>query len=276
MSADPAPIALFVEGSLGVRPARGEDPFLEIWRTLLPDALGLHPIGSVVPISKKNLVSMSPELATRSGRAIPLDELINREIERTECRLAVVVWDLVPAWNPEAEVCRWEETVELYRLLAGSAILPPHWIARAKARYDNLSQRAVPSARSRITSLQEGEVLAVCIESMFESILLVCEALLRSLLGGASKRIAGWPAWNLDSRSPDREVLQPAILAARRAYPKLPIFRQIRGDMITAKNEWGRRFLQTLLDDTPCRQQLMATPPARRLRELLDQTRRIT
>src|SRR3989442_108223 len=102
-------IVLFVEGSSA--PARrGRDPLATIWQDLLVNFLGLLSFERVVPISKTNLVAMNPD-TPRSGRAVPLDELIARELEREAFEVAVVAWDLVPAWNPESELCRWTETL---------------------------------------------------------------------------------------------------------------------------------------------------------------------
>src|SRR5690348_10362926 len=112
-------IVLFVEGSR--QPGnRGADPLDEIWRDLLVDRLDLLPIAGVRPISKKNLLAMDRDTKRSGVGVIPLDELILREVNGDGLDIALVAWDLVPAWDPEAACCRQEEVLELYRLLANS------------------------------------------------------------------------------------------------------------------------------------------------------------
>jgi hypothetical protein len=95
---EPPRIALFVEGSVGPH-SRRSDPLARIWQEVLVRTFQLYAIHRIIPISKKNLVSMDRSLP-RSGAAFPLDELMLRELEQEPFDLAVVAWDVVPSWAP--------------------------------------------------------------------------------------------------------------------------------------------------------------------------------
>ncbi len=265
-------VVLFAEGSLQGIPTRGPDPFRRIWLELLPQWLGLLQPDRVIPISKKDIVAMDPEVP-RSGGATPLDRLMARELNEPGFDVAVVAWDLIPIWHPEGERCRWEETVRLYRHLSESTVLPAAWVTAAARRYRELSTRAAPSGRYGVQPLRTGEVFAVCMEPTLESLLLSCEDAVRSALGVQSRRTKTWPRWDVPCSQPEYEVLQPAILAARSLKPRPPVFRAIRGDMYTAKNVWGEYLLRHMLDDPSCAQALRGHALATRLAELLHQDR---
>lgn len=105
----------------------------EIWNERLGKALGLPRFDPVVPISKTHLVAMDPRNPPMSGAGERLDQLITRVLARTAFDVAVVAWDLEPAWNPREELCRWIETVLLRELLQDERSRPlvlSHSIAR--------------------------------------------------------------------------------------------------------------------------------------------------
>jgi hypothetical protein len=109
-------IALFVEGSLAPPPPRGQQrPLDRIWNEDLRRALDLRPFTLIEPISKRHLVAMDPGNPPMSGAGEPLDALMARKLQGNAFDVAVIAWDLVPAWNPEGAYCRWQETLDLYR-----------------------------------------------------------------------------------------------------------------------------------------------------------------
>src|SRR5690606_22785331 len=122
---DPVRVALFVEGSENRAVRSG--PLLQTMWDRLAKGLGVEAFSRVVPISKKHLVAMDPDQPPMSGAGESLDQLMVRCLHREAFDAAVVAWDLVPAWNPEGGFCRWQETLDLYRHLATSAVLDEPW-----------------------------------------------------------------------------------------------------------------------------------------------------
>ena len=265
-------IALFAEGSQSPPTARGRQVLEVLWNDRLGHALGLRRFHLVVPISKTHLVAMDPANPPMSGAGERLDQLMARVLARTPFDVAVIAWDLVPAWNPQGEFCRWIETCDLYRFLAQSESLPELWREHARRRFEELSRRPVPSARQRLPPLERGMVLPVCMEPVFEGILTQDEQAVRRALGIEGRNVQGWPrhGWSdPQERRPDLNVLASAIRALRALRPSHPLFRQIRGDMRTHKAEWGEFLTRRLLDDDQARPALLGHPIARRLSELL-------
>jgi hypothetical protein len=268
-------IALFVEGSFSPPPPRGQQrPLDRIWNEDLKEALDLRPFALIVPISKRHLVAMDPRNPPMSGAGEPLDALIARMLRRNPFDVAVIAWDLVPAWNPEDAFCRWHETLDLYRFLAASTELPDLWKRKAAERYEALSERQIPSRRAAPPSLESGMVLPVCMDPMFESLLSYDEAAIKRALG-ISGRIQDWPSkgWGTSLRRPDQDLLAPAIGSLTRMRPRPPVLRTLRGDMKTNKDGWGEYLLRRLLADKEARQTLLDQPLCRRLRELIHQSR---
>jgi len=262
-------VALFVEGSLGERRRDGGDWFEELWLKVIPGALGVRRAERVVPINKKHLVALDPAIqklrSKTSGTSVGIDELIAAELRDRPFDAAVVAWDLQPPWDPEATPCRWQETLWLYEALASNSSLPPIWQRWARDRITELRARDVPSERASVPVLQEGAVLAVCMDPMFEG-LMRHEDGVRHTLGLRAKQVKNWPTgWNT-AKNPKR-LLQKAIVAARDVRPMPDLVRKIRGDMETAAHEWGCTFL------TPTNKVLLdharSHPIAARLRQLL-------
>jgi hypothetical protein len=267
-------VALFVEGSTVPLPKHKQQPLHGIWNDCFGRALGLRPFDPIVPISKKHLVAMDPANPKMSGAGEALDVLVARMLKHHAFEVAVVAWDLVPAWNPDDSFCRWEETLKLYRFLAGSNVLPEVWKEQAATRYKELSRRRLPGDRSRPPALRPGMVLPVCMEPMFESVLVQDEAAVRRVLGIQGRSISDWPSqgWgDLRERRPDENILAPAIRAVSRVRPKLQACRIVGGDLKTKKNEWGEYLFRRMLSDSRVRPGLLDHPISRRLVELVGQ-----
>ncbi len=262
-------VVLFVEGSRGVTGRDGTDPFEQLWTNTLTDVLDLRRVARVVPISKKNLITpaQAPPRPT-SSMALPLDELLKREIARGQCDAAVVAWDLQPRWDRHAPACRVAETLDLYRMLATSAVLPPAWRLAAADRLRAVDERT-PGAAARTPTLARGVTLAVCMEPDFEA-LLCDDGLVREALGLRGRRVDAWPTdWTLPAPTRGDELLQRAVLAAQRARPQPASVRRVRGDMRTAKHEWAAYILRHARATPHALARLRAHPIARRLRVCL-------
>jgi hypothetical protein len=264
-------IALFVEGS-DVRDIRGRSPFEKIWNENLRQALGLVRFEPIVGITKKHLVAMDPRKPRMSGAGEGLDRLIARLLKTLRFDAAIIAWDLAPPWNPDGSFCRWEETLDLYRFLAKSddPNLPQLWKQKAADRLDALENRQAPGKRLGAPRLEEGMILPVCMEPMFESLLVQDERAIRRALG-ISGLVKGWPShgWaDATQRAPDRRVLNVAIQAIGRMQPRPEVLRRVRGDFETNKHEWAEFLLRKLLADERGRAVVLAHPIARRLAEI--------
>lgn len=264
-------IALFVEGSSTPPTRSGKDLLEVIWNERLGESLGLPRFAPIVPISKKHLVAMDPRNPPMSGAGETLDQLMKRVLDRKPFDVAVIAWDLVPAWNPQEEFCRWTETVDLYRFLSVSEALPELWREKARWRFQNLSERMAPSARQEVPRLEAGLVLPICMVPMFEGLLVQVEGAVKRALG-LKHDPKGWPrtGWSdAKEKRPDLKVLAPAISSLRGVSPKPAVLRTVRGDMKTHKAEWGEFLLRKLLADEQARAQILSHPIAKRLEELL-------
>lgn len=263
-------IAFFAEGGVWP-PAKRGDPFVRLWRETIPEFFGLVAPARVVPISKRHLVAMDPKLPKMSGAGEPLDALMARELQQEEFDTAVVLWDLVPAWDERARACRWEDMLALYKGLAASEELPAPWRENADARLRKLRERGQPALRTGVPAPAPATTLAVCMEPVFEGLLVQDENLVRRALGVRGRHVPGWPSpWStVGVTRPDLRLLQPAIIAARKLRPAPRVLSQVRGDMRSAKHDWDDRILQVLMADASGRKLVLAHPLARRLCEML-------
>jgi hypothetical protein len=269
----PLDVALFVEGSTWPETRLGE-PLHRIWNENLADVLGLRRFSVIVPISKTHLVAMDPVQPKMSGAYEGLDALIARMLRRVPFDAAVVAWDLHPRWNPDGDYCRWQETLDLYRLLSESELLPNPWKHAAGERHAELAARATPDARQRPCQLSQGTIATLCMQPMFEVLLTQNEQCVRESLGVTGRQIRDWPArgWgDATERQPDRRVLAPSIRALRSLTPRPRVTRQVLGDFVTHKAEWDEILLRNLLQRPDCRALVLQHPIARRLYELLTQ-----
>ena len=179
---------------------------------------------------------------------------------------AVIAWDLHPEWNELGTFCRWNETVHLFTLLGESDSLPASWKQRAAERAEGYRNRARPADRLSSPVLQNGDILPLCMEPEFESILTYDERAARIALE-VTGRASGWPGgWGPGgSRRPAEEVMRPAVDCVPRSAP---VRRMIRGNWRTAKNEWGEYVLRTIANDPRFRQSLAEHPIVNRLCEV--------
>jgi|ERR1700694_163596 len=267
----PLRVALFVEGSFAPL-GRRRQLLHSIWNDRIASALGLSPFDPIVPISKTHLIAMDPQAPAISGAGEALDELFTRTHRMTRFQAAVVAWDLHPKWNPEAAYCRWNETVDLYRLLAQSNALDAPWKHFAHERFDDLRNRPEPSSRAVPAHVTDGSIIAVCMEPMFEAILAQDERCVRRALGITGRHLDRWPnrGWGDPAeRQPDSRVLAPAIRATRLARPRPRVASRIIGDFVTHKDDWNDHLLRSALADPECRGIVLGHPALRRLREVM-------
>lgn len=265
-------VALFVEGSTSPPTPRGLPAIERIWNELIADVVGAPRFDPIVPISKKHIVALDPRHPKMSGAGEPLDQLMRRKLAQTSFDAAVVAWDLVPAWNPQGAYCRWEETVDFYRLLAASTVLPEPWVVEAQKRFDDLSTRPGNSDRPPRPWLRRHVVVAVCMDPMFEGVLVQDEKALRRALNlDGSKLPKGWPksGWSPPTRRPDAELLGPAVRSLVDSRPKPKVVKQVGGDFVLNKDGWGEYLLRRLLDDSSARSQVLGHPLYQRLAEWL-------
>lgn len=260
-------IALFVEGSLPPRHTPGKAPLELIWLRHLVNHLHLLPIDRLIPISKKAITLLDPTLGTISGvGAIPLDVRLATEYKRRPFDAAVVAWDLHPPWDTTARPCRRQEVIGLYAGLAESDALPPEWKRWSDARCRDINDSA--TGKFPPLRLEQYAVIPVCMEPMFESILIQCEKTILASLGLSRTGGTEWPRWKTDHPNPS-DLIAQALGVAARVRPKPAVFRQIRGDFHTAKNEWGEYFIRAILADDKCKQVISQHPLPHRLSRIL-------
>jgi hypothetical protein len=216
-------------------------------------------------------VAMDPENPPMSGAGEPLDVLMTRILKEDSFDAAVIAWDMVPNWNPKGTYCRWQETLDLYRHMSSSDHLPKAWKQRAAQRLAELESRHVPAARKRPPRLARHTIMALCMEPMFEGLLVQDEAAVKRALG-LSGNITRWPrqGWgDAQEREPGERLLKPAVLAALAVAPRP---RLIQGVRPTAwdrnKDGWGEFLVRRLLADKAARPQVLAHPLCRRLAEV--------
>lgn len=207
---------------------------------------------------------MDPSNPKMSGSAEPLDQLIARCMASEPFDAAIVAWDLVPAWNPAERPCRWQETVTFYEMLASSEDLPKAWVAYAETRRDELRGRQRPGARAAAPRLTAGACLALCMDPMFEDVLVQNESAVKRALD-VTGGLAGWPKWR-QSRNPDTDVIAAAVAALP---GRAAVRRRVRGDYRTRKDEWGEYLLRQLGKDPTARLLLKEHPLVARLAELM-------
>lgn len=262
-------VALFVEGSIAPPGRYKTDPLEEIWNDCLAEALGIQAFEPVVPISKKHIVAMDPRNPAMSGAGEALDQLVVRTLKRWDFDAAIVAWDLVPAWNPQDDFCRWQETVDFYRLLSASKVLPKAWREKAGTRHRALARQRNKGSRRARKKLSKHMLLALCMEPMFEGLLVQDEPAIRRAFGIKGRHVRRWPTdgWgDPRQRHPDRQILVPAVAALRRLKPPPPVVRRVRGDMETNKIGWDLFLTRELLNDPRVRKTLLEHELCRRLR----------
>jgi hypothetical protein len=214
---------------------------------------------------------MNPDLPRPVGAGESFDRMLVRKLKQDSFDAAVVAWDLVPPWHADGEYCRWKETVDFYRFLGQSTVLPNVWRERARARFSELEHRAQPGIRSGPPLVERGTILPVCMEPMFESLLVQDERCVKKALN-VKQTPAGWPTsgWgDPNERQPDQRLLARAILSIKSIRPQPSYVKQIRGDMRTNKDGWDEYILRRLLMHEDCRTKIENHPISIRLKGLL-------
>jgi hypothetical protein len=264
-------VALFVEGTLSASAMHHEDALVQIWQVLVPSLSGAVRPNRVIGISKKHIVGLSGGAPIMSGAAEPFDLLLNREHARDPFDAAIVAWDLVPPWNPSVRGCRWQETCEFYANLARRDRVAEPWRTYVRGRAADLASRRRPSTRVAPARLVPGAIVPVCMDPMFEDLLVGSEGAIRRVLGVAGRRVPGWPgdgwAWG-ETDTPDVSVLQRAILAVRGIRPRPRPVVIVRGDMRTNKHGWAEYILRAMLEEASIVTQLGRHPVIARMREV--------
>lgn len=260
-------VALFVEGSLGEQDRSGR-PWLDIlWRDRLVSTLGLKPFVRVIPFHKGQLTTLDRKDGLRRSPAmnVGLDELIRIEVTRAPFDAGIVAFDLLPPWDTNALVCRWEETLRFYRSMKNSTRLPEEFRTRASERLAELEARTAPSERRAPPRLSKGSLLAVCMDPEFES-LFEDEIAVRKVLGVGRKLPKGWPTtWGGEGIAL-KTLLSHAINAARSIDPTPQVLRQIRGSFIDRPHEWAAYFAGS--GEGKMAETISRHPTSQRLQEL--------
>lgn len=232
-------VALFVEGTdQSTSSVADSDPLARLWNETLCRVAGVRAFDVVIGFSKRNIVAMDPAVKSLSGVGESFDELLIRMEESHEFEAAVVAWDLHPRWNPQYAYCRWQETLNFYTGIASSARLAPGWRDSAAARLAEYESRSVASERTQMPILSRFSIQALCMDRMFESVLMIDDGrALREALGVEGTRVPLWPKAHRGQK--EDEYVAKAIAACRRAKINTPLMRGVRGDFDTAKHEWG-------------------------------------
>lgn len=270
-------LALFVEGSTISSPNNASRQLHIIFNDRLSRVLGIRAFDRIIPISKKHIVAMDPRNPPMSGAGERLDQLMIRIMKDFPYDCAIVSWDLIPPWNPEANTCRWTETVDFYRYLSESKHLPLEWRREAGKRYDDLRLRLNPGDRTAPYIIGKSRVVAICMDPMFDILLTQDESVIRESLNVRGRRVPQWPTigWgNPAERNPDNDLLAPAVAAAGALNPRPSIFRRIRGDYRTRKEEWADYFLGRILANRGCREKIISHGICRRMAETLSGMRK--
>ena len=144
---------------------------------------------------------------------------------------------------------------------------------QAALRLDDMNNRAANAARAGVQALCTGQVFAVCMEPMFEILISLCEDVAIDIFK-LRRRPPGWPTdWPGRSACPDIEIIQKAILAARKTSPRPSVFGKIRGDIRNNKHEWGELMLREILTSPKCLARVQSHALSGRLIELLSVNR---
>lgn len=239
--------AIIVEGTQNVcHPRTKLDLFKDLWQVRIPCVFGLPEPAFVLGINKGSIAAMrlrESRLRRTTSIAEPLDVLVERCRQSNGIDSFLVLWDLLPPWDREAGICRWNETLAFYEGLSLSKVLPQLFRDAAKAKLIDLKKRS-PAGRHFPPRLCHGGILAICMDPIFESCLMD-EKSMRRCLGVDNRRTPHWPAdWNPKNRNAER-VISDAIDVARAVNPNAKVFRRVRGRYEIQKTEWGLYFIQS-------------------------------
>lgn len=239
-------VALFVEGTdQSTSSVAGSDPLAKLWNESICAAAGVSPFDVVIGFSKRNIVAMDPAVKSLSGVGESFDELLTRMADTHGFEAAVIAWDLHPRWNPDYPYCRWQETLSFYSGIANSERLGTEWRDSAAARLAEYQSRPNASERAQMPVLSPFSIQPLCMDRMFESLLMVDDGrALREALGVEGSRVPLWP--KVYHGMKEDEYVAKAIAACRRARISSPMMRAMRGDFDTAKHEWGGALVDAI------------------------------
>ena len=251
----PPRVALFAEGSISPPLPRQKDPLATIWQTHLPQVLGISPFEWIFPISKTHLIAMDSNNPPMSGASEPLDQYMTRMLISAPFDAAVIAWDLIPSWNPQQNLCRWEEILNLYNCISKSTALSLFWTQKASIKLSQLKNNKANGVKQAPSKINNYDILAICMEPMFEGLLTQDEKSIKSIFSIKHKKNPdNWPTsgWGLNNAlNPDISILQQVICSLRSIpmgqQPK--IMKQIPGDFRTNKTAWGEYILRAMLQD---------------------------
>lgn len=232
-------VALFVEGSA---PVGNVDHCTKLWNATLLPALGRAPVDVIVPIGKDAISRMRGLRTSTSAPGLDARIAQTRRLHNLDpaTDAIVIAWDLEPV-DPDHRRCAFDEKLGLYKGIAESALLADtSWALDAAARAAVLALRAgTTPAGASLSRLQPGTVLALCMEPMFEGLLVHDGRAVRDALG-LSAYPSGWPSgWGGAERDPSKRLMAPAIDLMRAQRPRAPVRRLIRDNWRNAKDEWG-------------------------------------
>jgi hypothetical protein len=254
-------LGLVVEGSHLYHKRTQADLLEQLWSKEIPRVIGCVTPTKVFGITKGSLAAMrlkKVKFRRTTATREPLDAILERERLAHNIDCFVVVWDLVPPWDKQAQLCRWNETLGLYEGLSLSETLDERFRSFAAARFTEMSQRAQPGARTHAPKLVRGAVLGVCVDPLFESVFMD-ERAMKKALGISGKRARGWPPGWDDGNATASEIIGAAVDAGRDIMPPGPIFRKIRQGYETLKTECGIHFVQSGAFDNTLRRHPLGT-----------------
>jgi hypothetical protein len=194
----------------------------------------------------------------------PLSILLADAIEHEAPDAILLVWDLLPPWDPEANACRWDDCLNALRGIAAETELSGEWRSAASRLLKDYESREKPRI-SRDVSLKPGSIELVCVEQEIETLFLLNEREIRRILGVKGKAV-DWPRWPrkpMRERDP-KEILAKAVLTAS---PKLKA--RIFGDFREYMHEWEAFLLRGLLETKAGREALELHPAWKRLQMFL-------
>ena len=260
----PAPqrsFGIFAEGST-YTDLRGRKPFEELWselcgRVSAPPVPTIHVFG----ISKAQIVALKDDVGEKKPDREPLDLLIRRMHERHGFDIAVVAFDRIPQNQHVPSDCLRQEVSFVLERMKERALLPEVFREEAERllNYYRL-HRKTPRGPGRPP---RGCLDIIYMDPMFEGLFACDELTVRQALipsGLPKSKRSLWPAFDMNARYPDRDILGRAVPLA-----EAEVRAQVRGDMKSNKHGWALYILRKALDDAA----LLRHPIADRLRTIL-------
>jgi hypothetical protein len=254
-------VLLCVEGSRGTANRRAVSGLDELWVQVIGRTLGPRHDIRLLPTSKRDYVAMDTP-AIRPGT--PLSILLADAIEHEAPDAILLVWDLLPPWDPGAKACRWDDCLNALRGIVAETELSAVWRSAVSRLLQDYEGREEPRV-GRGVSLKPMSIELICVEQEIETLFLLNEREIRRILGVQGKAV-DWPRW---PQKPMRERDPKGILAkaVRAASPKLKA--RIFGDFREYMHEWEAFLLRGLLATKAGREALELHPAWKRLQMFL-------